>query len=452
MIKGNILIVHDDNTITESLQAFAKEFFSEVKSLKNPIEIPALVYGNKFDAIVLSTSYNTGIITGNEGLFWSKEIRKIDNDVAIVVLAREGKIEEVELAISGDIDSYILQPWTTDVLLTVLNSAICLRRTRKECRIFRSEITRLKDNAHKINEEAVYKSVSMQDSFKMARIHGRGKSNILIFSDDGIESELIAREIHNESERAGNIFTSFDFSTITESEIERTIFGYSSNAFSDLHSTKPGLFETASGGTLFLHRIDLIPPYIQHNLSKALSSGQISRLGSDEINNIDVRLIASIKAEADSKSERVIRNDLRIAFDSKQIEFPSLMDRPDDISTLCTYYLSLFGNIHSKPHASLSKSAQSKLKRYSFPGKRLELRRIIEKAVVLSDTGKISPDDIHTGSVPKKMKSVLLNIEANEKKLIGNALSKSGNNLTETSLMLGISRKTLYNKIKRYSL
>jgi transcriptional regulator with PAS, ATPase and Fis domain len=279
-------------------------------------------------------------------------------------------------------------------------------------------------------------------------------ANILLLGENGTGKELVAREIHRMSLQSHDPFVHVDLGAVSENLFESELFGHVKGAFTDAREDRAGRFEIAKGGTLFLDEIGNLPVYLQSKLLSAFQNREIIRLGSNEPRELDVRLISATNRDLTHMvSKNLFRQDLLYRIETIRIEIPPLRDRKEDIPQLTDHFLQMYGTKYGKPGLRINEPALHKLARYSWPGNVRELKHAIEKAVILCDTGTITPDGFMFPSFDgPAMKKQSLKLHDLEKEAIQEALRKTKMNLSEAARELGISRPTLYKKINKYNI
>jgi len=279
-------------------------------------------------------------------------------------------------------------------------------------------------------------------------------ANVLITGENGTGKELVALEIHNLSKRAGELMISVDMGSIPETLFESELFGHVKGAFTDAREDRKGKFELASGGTLFLDEIGNLPLYSQSKLLNVLQSRKISRVGSNRQIPVDIRLICATNCNlAEMASENKFREDLLYRINTIVIEVPPLRDRVDDIPILANHFLRAYCEKYNRSPMRINTHALEKLANYSWPGNVRELQHSIEKAVIMSDSAVLLPSDFEfKPQVSRNSPQHEMTLEEMEKKLIIESLKRNANNLSVVASKLGITRQTLYNKMRKYNL
>jgi len=279
------------------------------------------------------------------------------------------------------------------------------------------------------------------------------EANVLITGENGTGKELIALEIHNRSKRAGELMISVDMGSIPETLIESELFGHVKGAFTDAREDRKGKFELASNGTLFLDEIGNLSLHSQSKLLNVLQNRKIVRVGSNHETPVDIRLICATNRDlVKMVSESRFREDLLYRINTIMIEVPPLRDRVDDIPVLANYFLRAYCEKYNRIQMRFNTHALEKLANYSWPGNVRELQHSIEKAVIMSDSAVLMPTDFEFSLVSRSIHRQEMTLEEMEKQMIIDSLKRNGNNLSIVAEKLGITRQTLYNKLRKYNL
>jgi len=278
-------------------------------------------------------------------------------------------------------------------------------------------------------------------------------ANVLITGENGTGKELVAREIHNLSTRAGELMVSVDMGSVTETLFESELFGHVKGAFTDAREDRKGKFEAAQNGTMFLDEIGNLSLQSQAKLLSVLQNRYIVRVGSNKQVPVNIRLICATNCDLVQKvREGKFREDLLYRINTIMIEVPPLRDRVDDIPILANHFLKVNSGKYCKNHMKLSVPALEKLANHDWPGNVRELQHAIEKAVIMSDSDVLKPSDFKFSLTQGRPFHTEMTLEEMEKKMIADSLRKYSNNITTVAGKLGITRQTLYNKISRHGL
>lgn len=275
-------------------------------------------------------------------------------------------------------------------------------------------------------------------------------ANVLLTGENGTGKELLAREIHKRSKRAGDIMISVDMGSIPETLFESELFGHVKGAFTDARDDRKGKFELASNGTLFLDEIGNLSLHSQSKLLNALQSRKIVKVGSNHEIAIDIRLICATNRDlVKMVPEGKFREDLLYRINTIVIELPPLRDRVDDIPVLANHFLKVYCEKYNKGQMRINLHALEKLANHSWPGNVRELQHSIEKAVIMSDSMVLLPSDFEFKPAIRNIHHQELTLEEMETRMILDSLKRHGNNLSTVASKLGITRQTLYNKLRK---
>ncbi|HPT11086.1 MAG TPA: sigma-54 dependent transcriptional regulator, partial [Bacteroidales bacterium] len=312
----------------------------------------------------------------------------------------------------------------------------------------------LKKEINREQKHLIGSSPELMSVMNLVRKVAATEANVLITGENGTGKELIAREIHRLSGRANEVMVSVDMGAITETLFESELFGHEKGSFTDAHESRPGKFEAANKGSLFLDEIGNLPIHLQAKLLAAIQNRQVSRIGSNKPIPIDIRLISATNKDIESMvREGLFREDLLYRINTIQIEVPPLRKRGDDIMVLADFFLRKYSSKYNKPALQINQQAREKLMKYSWPGNVRELQHTIEKAVILSDSHVLKPEDFFMRQVASgKAADTARTLDEMEKQMIQQAIDKHSGNLSAAAEQLGITRQTLYNKIKKFEL
>ncbi|MHB8337682.1 MAG: sigma-54-dependent transcriptional regulator [Ignavibacteriaceae bacterium] len=454
--SGKILIIDDDEDILFSARLLLKQHYSIVRIEKNPEQIPVILKDNHYDVILLDMNFSGNTTTGVEGFYWLKKILELDPKAVVIHITAFGNIDIAVKAIKDGATDFVLKPWQNEQLLATVSSAMKLSESKQEIDNLLSRQKQLSSDMEKEFHDIVGISEEMQKVFITIQKVAKTDANILILGENGTGKELIARAIHHQSDRNKEIFLSVDMGAISESLFESEFFGYVKGAFTDAKEDRAGRFEVASGGTLFLDEIGNLTFNLQMKLLTALQNRQITRLGSTISKKIDIRLICATNLPYEELiSEKRFRQDLLYRVNTIEIHLPPLRKRFEDIPLLVDHFINIYCKKYNKSMKKISAQAQSKLTQYHWPGNIRELQHMIERVVIMSDSGMLHPEDFYFSSKDvKDEESVIDNyhLEEAEKMLIIKAISLHGGNLTKAAKELGLTRASLYRRLEKYGL
>ena len=307
MIKGTLLIVDDNKSVNSALEMMLQYEVKKIITITSPKRIHEILDQNEIDIVLLDMNFQAGINSGNEGLFWMKEILKHDNNISVVMITAYGDVELAVKAIREGAVDFILKPWDNEKLLATINAAWKLRTSRKEAHILKNDNQFLKKEIKRGEEKIVLgASPTMINVMNIVRKVAGTDANVLITGENGTGKELVAREIHNLSKRSNELMVSVDMGSITETLFESEMFGHVKGAFTDAKEDRSGKFEIAQKGTLFLDEIGNLSLQSQAKLLSALQNRYIIRVGSNRQIPVDIRLICATNCRLPSEGQRRI--------------------------------------------------------------------------------------------------------------------------------------------------
>jgi DNA-binding NtrC family response regulator len=451
VINGNILIVDDNKSILRTLEILLSSEFGEVTTISNPNLILAELRKKEYNVVLLDMNFAAGVNTGNEGIYWLGKIREFYPEISVVMITAYGDIDTAVRALKKGAADFVLKPWDNEKLIATLRLAVQLNMSKKEVRQLKERESELKKEINRDQRDIIGSSPQITSVLNLVRKVAKTDANILITGENGTGKEIIAQEIHRLSNRAGEILVVVDMGAITETLFETELFGHVKGAFTDARENRQGKFEIAHNGTLFLDEIGNLSFHLQVKLLAAIENRQISRIGSNELIPVNIRLICATNKDLDSMvREGLFREDLLYRINTIHIEMPPLRERGNDIMTLAEFFLKKFSEKYNKQAIKINQQALDKLMNYAWPGNIRELQNTIEKAVILSETAIIKPEDLYLRPV-KEIKNLnsIITLEEMELRMMQLAVEKNNGNLTAAAEQLGITRQTLYNRLKK---
>lgn len=443
---GKILIVDDNRSILSAVKLLCEGVFEEVITLPSPNSLITTLHKESPDVVLLDMNFHAGINTGNEGLFWLKEVLAKFPETKVVLFTAYADIELAVRAMKEGAFDFVVKPWDNAKLIETLQNAYKAAKGKGK------KLTAKQQTSEPKAEMYWGESAEMKRVREVVERVAVTDANILITGENGTGKEMLAREIHRQSARCRKTMVSLDMGAIPETLFESELFGHIKGAFTDARTDREGKMETASGSTLFMDEIGNLPLHLQSKMLAVLQNRAVTRLGANEATPIDIRLISATNRdlhEAVSKGE--FRQDLLFRINTIHINIPPLRNRKEDIVPLAERFMVRYGEKYNKTGLMLSGEAAEKLKAHPWEGNIRELQNVIEKAVIMCDGDIISPDhiELHTSQRPLNESQTL---EEMERQTIAGAIAQCGGNLSQVAQQLGITRQTLYNKIKRYGL
>lgn len=445
--QGSILIVDDNKAILTAMKMLLENDFKKIIAISSPEQINNILQKEKPDVILLDMNFKSGVNNGNEGLFWLSEIKKTDSSLPVVLFTAYADIDLAVRGIKEGAADFVVKPWDNDKLLQTLLNAAALdnkkggKKGKESAHIQASSRMVWGESKAMLDLQALIEKVAVTDA------------NILITGENGTGKEMLAREIHALSKRNKKIMIPVDMGAITETLFESELFGHVKGAFTDANVERPGKFEAAHEGTLFLDEIGNLPYHLQAKLLTALQSRSIVRVGSNKHIPVDIRLICATNRNLEEMvGKEEFREDLLYRINTIHVRIPALRERPEDITRLADVFLSKYCLIYSKQEMRLTSDACSKLKQYPWYGNIRELEHAIEKAVIINDSETLDTVAFDLNTSKSRVEKEITTLEEMEYKMIKETIDKFEGNMSLVAQQLGISRQTLYNKIKRYEL
>ena len=442
---GKLLIVDDNRSILSAVKLLTEGIFAEVATLPSPNSLITTLHSFAPDVVLLDMNFHAGINTGNEGIYWLREIQQKYPEIKVVLFTAYADIELAVKAMKEGAFDFVVKPWDNAKLIATLQNAYKAAKGK-------AKKPAKQQTAEPQAEMYWGESAEMKRIRKMVEQVATTDANILITGENGTGKEMMAREIHRLSARCRKAMVSIDMGAIPETLFESELFGHKKGAFTDAHTDREGKFLTASGSTLFMDEIGNLPLHLQVKMLSALQNRAITPLGMNEAQPIDIRLISATNRDLhDAVANGEFRQDLLFRINTIQIHIPPLRSRKEDIVPLAERFVEHYGKKYNKIGLLLLGEAAEKLMAHSWEGNIRELQNAIEKAVIMCDGDMIAPDhiELHAATRPVTEAQTL---EEMERQLIANAIEQCGGNLSQVATQLGITRQTLYNKIKRYGL
>lgn len=451
MLDANILVIDDNKSVLSALEILLQFEYKNVATISNPNQISSFPGFRDLDIVLLDMNFSAGVNTGNEGLFWLKEIKKKAPHISVIMMTAYGAVDLAVKAIKEGASDFILKPWNNERLLTTVRSAYALRKSQKQVKELKQKQDNLKQVINQKKHYIIGNSKALHSVLNLTRKVSKTDVNVLITGENGTGKELIARELHRTSHRNQEVFISVDMGSISESLFESELFGHLKGAFTDAKEDRAGKFEAANGGTLFLDEIGNLSLQTQAKLLSAIQHKTIVRVGSNKSISVDIRLICATNSDLEKMvADGLFREDLLYRINTIQINVPPLREREGDILVLTDFYLNRFMSKYGKQGLRINQAAQEKLMAYNWPGNVRELQHTLERAVILSESTVLKPEDfLLTASTAISMETGPNTLEEMELLMINNALKQNNGNYSAAAEQLGISRQTLYNKLKK---
>lgn len=446
--SANILVVDDDPAILTSARLFLKQKFTYIHTLADPHLMEQVMKETSFDVVLLDMNFAVGESDGSKGLELIERLISMYPTIEVVPISAYGEIDLAVKALKKGARDFITKPWYNDKLLSTITNLLELNEIKNELRSFKKSTLRM---LHQPNDPLIGQSTSFKQMIKVVEKVAPTDANVLVLGENGTGKELIARKLHQESQRSDRPFIKVDLGALVESLFESELFGHKKGAFTDASEDRPGKMELANGGTLFLDEIGNISLTQQAKLLSVLEQREVTRVGANNPISLDIRVISATNANlGELVASGRFRSDLLYRINTIEIVVPGLRERSEDLSLLAYYFLEKFKKKYRKPALKLDKEAVSALRAYSWPGNIRELSHCVERSVILTNHSVITPADlglsVDIGATDD------LNLEAMERSLVLKALKKNNGNVTHAARDLGIDRQVLYRRMDKHGI
>ncbi len=443
---AKILVIDDDADVLTALRLLLKPFVAEITVEKNPANLSSLLSRNNFDVIILDMNFNGLVNTGNEGIYWLNRIKEIAPETDVILITAYGDIDLAIRSLKEGASDFIVKPWQNQKVIESIKEML-QNRKKQGSRSIKPSVAGTK---------IIGESEELQQVFSKVKKVGPTDANILILGENGTGKDLIAKAIHENSNRKMKAFVKVDVGALTSTLFESELFGYKKGAFTDAREDRKGRFEAAHGGTLFLDEIGNISLRQQARLLTVLQNRHITPLGSNEVIPIDIRLICATNLDISELSDELkFRKDLIYRINTVDLLMPPLRDRGTDITLLARHFLDIYSEKYSKGPFKLDPTFLKKLKSHAFPGNVRELQFVIERTVIMADTTLLKETDLSFSAIENNSISSEIDdmrLETVEKNTILKVIDKNKGNISKSAKELGITRAALYRRLEKYDL
>jgi DNA-binding NtrC family response regulator len=468
-VPARILIVDDDVDILTAARLLLKRHFAVVTTASRPEQIPPLLEEAPFDVVLLDMNFGVGERSGREGLAWLTKILELDRDTVVILITAYSAVETAVEAIKRGATDFVTKPWQNEKLVATVHAAVELRRSRGLASRLQSQNRELAAPSGGVGEPVLGHSAAMRQVFEVVGKAAPTDANVLILGENGTGKEVIARQLHRQSARAGEVFLSVDLGAVAESLIESELFGHKKGAFTGASEHRIGRFQAASGGTLFLDEVGNLPRHLQAKLLTALERREVVPVGANAAVPIDVRVLSATNlTRAALGDDSVFRQDLLYRLNTVEVHLPPLRERAEDIPLYAEHFLELYARKYARPRPRISAEAMAALQRYGWPGNVRALRHAIERAVILCEGEVLRPGDFSLAEPgaaaaagggaadpaadPAADAAEPTTLVELEKRAIAAALARHGGNVTHAASDLGITRASLYRRMEKHGL
>lgn len=443
MKHGTLLIVDDNRNILTTVKMVTENTFERIICMTSPSGLLTRIREDHPDVVLLDMNFHSGVNNGNEGLYWLREIKRMQPSTAVVLFTAYA---DIQLAVTGIKDGaidFIVKPFDNKKLIQTLTNA---------CKKAKGEKAATNSPSGMIWGSSPVMAKLQEMVEKVAPTD----ANILITGENGTGKEMLAKEIHRLSKRADRQLMPVDMGAITETLFESELFGYVKGAFTDARADKPGKFELADGGTVFLDEIGNLNYSLQAKLLTVLQRRTIVPVGGSKSIPVDVRVVCATNCNLEEKVRNgEFREDLLYRINTIHLHLPPLRERKGDILAYAHHFLSRYADIYNKKDLQFAPETEERICRLPWYGNIRELQHAVEKAVILCDGCTIQPSEIessNTTASQNTQQNSIQRLDDMECDMIAKAIRQCDGNLSHVAAQLGISRQTLYNKMKKYNL
>jgi len=443
--KARILVIDDDADVLTAMRLLLKPLVKQIATEKDPANINLQVDSKKFDVIILDMNFKGLVNTGNEGIFWLNKIKKASPTTSVILMTAYADIDLAIRGLKEGAADFLVKPWKNEKVINIITSLVKTEKSKKK-----------QESLSASSQPIVGESDAMEDVFLKIQKVGPTDANVLILGENGTGKDLIARALHDNSNRRDKPFVKVDVGSLTSSLFESELFGYKKGAFTGANEDRIGRFEAAEGGTLFLDEIGNITLGQQVRLLTVLQNRQVTPIGSNRAVPIDIRLIcATNEAPQALADEKKFRKDLIYRINTVDITVPPLRERDSDMLLLAKYFVSIYEDKYNKGPFEFDSGFIKKLKSHDFPGNVRELQYILERAVIMTDGYELRAEDLVFSTIERSVQTTApqtTNLDDLEKNTILAVLEKNKGNISKSAKELGITRAALYRRMDKYEL
>ena len=447
-MKATILVVEDEEKLRRVVELQLKGAGFEVEQAGNVED--AMRLADRADVILTDLR-----LPGVSGLELLANLRRQDSHTPVVVMTAFGSIETAVEAMKAGAVDFLPKPFSLDHLMTVVNKALELRTLRDENRELRAELSQRYEF-----DDMVGHSEGMREIFSTIMRVAPTRATVLLCGESGVGKDMIARAIHHHSPRADRPFVKINCTALPENLMESELFGYEKGAFTGANTSKPGKFEQADTGTVFLDEIGDVPASVQVKLLRILQEREFERLGSNKVKHIDVRVLAATNVDLRAALEQgTFREDLYYRLNVLPINIPPLRERKEDIPYLAGFFVKKLGKDLGSPVQSISDAAIERLLGYHWPGNVRELENVLERSMVLANGAVLEAGDVKLDTAPAARFTVADNflpegttLDQYEQSIIREALRRANGNKSQAARMLGLTRNALRYRLSQMGL
>jgi DNA-binding NtrC family response regulator len=443
-----ILIADDQADILSALKLLLKREGFDVATASSPAGVLDIVAREHVDVALVDLNYSRDTTSGEEGTALVEKLHREHPDLPVIVMTAWATVEVAVKAMRNGANDFIEKPWNNQRLLTVLRNQVQLAEARRHGRRLADEnaILRGADGT-----DLIASSRPMQEVVRLARQVARSDASLLITGEPGTGKSLLAKLIHDWSDRAEKSFIAVNAGGLPESVFESEMFGHVKGAFTDAKAERMGRFELADGGTLFLDEIGNVPPAQQARLLRALETGEFERVGSSRTQRANVRVVSATNADLQVMiRDGRFREDLLFRINTVEIRLPPLRERREEILELANAQLGRKAAQYARTVRGFDPLALSALQNYAWPGNVRELNSVVERSLLLASGDEIGAADLRLSAAKSGPPSLEeMSLEDAERALIRSAIKRNGGSVQAAAEALGLSRSAMYRRLEK---
>ena len=451
-----VLILDVDPDVATAAQLLLRRRYGQVVTLCDPAGLASLLARGVPDVVLLDLNFTPGCIDGAEGLALLDVLRAQGRPPAVIAMTAYADVPLAVEALKRGAGDFITKPWDNARLVAAVDQALARRAALR--------------GSSAAAPELMGESAAMRELKALIGSVAPTEANVMVLGENGVGKELVARAIHALSRRAAGTLLAVDMGALPESTFESELFGHRKGSFTDAKTDRAGRFQAARGGSLFLDEIGNMPLAAQAKLLTALERREVTPIGADKPEPIDVRIISATNLdEARLFDPAVFRPDLLFRLNTIVIRVPPLRERREDIPLLLAHYLKLYELQYQRPAREVAGVAMDSLRRHDWPGNVRALRHACERAVILGQGTEYGLNDFGLGSAPAAAAATVDNIAATgdggaafptgdmtldalEREAIASTLAQFNGNISHAAKTLGISRAALYRKLGKHGI
>jgi DNA-binding NtrC family response regulator len=452
--QANVLILDDDADVALAARMLLRRHVAQVATLDHPAQLPAWLASHRPHVVLLDLNFSAGRTDGGEGMQVVAQLRSLPNPPEIIAMTAYADVPLAVAAMQGGVGDFLTKPWNNVRLVHAVEGAFARWALRSPVHADAS------DAAPANADGLLGSSTAMAALRDMIASVGPTEANVMILGENGVGKELVARAVHRASCRAARQFLAVDMGSLPEATLESELFGHRRGAFTDARTDRAGRFQAACGGTLFLDEISNMPLAAQAKLLTVLERRQVTPLGADKPEGIDVRVVSATNLDEERLNDvAIFRTDLLFRLNTIVLRVPPLRERPGDIPDLLRHYLFHYEQQYRKPARAIAATAFDALCADAWPGNVRSLRHACERAVILgrdtvyalADFG-IAAKATAPVSLPPLAIGVPRELGTLEREAIAAALLEVKGNISKAARTLGVSRAALYRKLDKHGL